>query len=52
MAASNNDPLVDNTSRESPDDYEQQAASIKSCTQKCDGLKAIDKAMCVSKCMC
>lgn len=49
---SNDDPIANSDSLEDPEQYEQQAAQIESCTSKCDWLKAIDKSMCIAKCMC
>lgn len=43
---------VNNTSRESPSDYAAKEAEIQSCVNKCDGLWAADKALCIAKCMC
>lgn len=49
---SNDDPAINSQWREDPEQYEQQAAQIESCTANCNGLKAIDKSMCIAKCMC
>lgn len=52
IVSTNDDPINDNNNWESPEWYEAQAAVIASCTSKCSSLPAIDKAMCISKCMC
>jgi len=52
LVTSSDDPVSANTDRSDPDQFQAAADKIKSCTQKCDGLPAADKIMCVSKCMC
>jgi hypothetical protein len=52
IVSAQDNPIVDNADRESPDDYIVQSAAIKSCVSKCEWLKSADKAMCAAKCMC
>lgn len=52
IVGSSDDPAINSQWREDPDQYEQQAAQIESCTANCNWLKAIDKSMCIAKCMC
>jgi hypothetical protein len=41
-----------NDTRESPSEYEAQAAKIESCLNTCKDKPAADKALCAAKCMC
>lgn len=52
IVGTNDDPIANIETLEDPEQYEQQAAQIESCTANCKWLKAIDKSMCIAKCMC